>query len=50
MKRLACILLALLMAAAALTGCQSSGGGTPDGKERVVIACWGNQMLDSYTQ
>ena len=50
MKRLACILLSLLMAAAALTGCQSSGDGTPSEKEKVVIACWGNQMLDSYTQ
>lgn len=60
MKRLACFLLSLVMAATMLTGCggQSANSGTSgenstpqmENKEKVVVACWGNQMLDSYTQ
>lgn len=60
MKRLACFLLSLVMAATMLTGCggQSANSGTAgenstpqtEKKEKVVVACWGNQMLDSYTQ
>ena len=60
MKKLACLLLSFAMAAAVLTGCAGRSAGsaaagensTPqtDQKEKVVVACWGNQMLDSYTQ
>ena len=51
------------MAAAALAGCAGQSAGSAaagessapqtektDQKEKVVVACWGNQMLDSYTQ
>ena len=48
------------MAATMLTGCagQNANHGTAgenstpqtEKKEKVVVACWGNQMLDSYTQ
>ena len=59
-KRITCFLLSLVMAATMLVGCgnQSTNGGTAgenstpqaEKKEKVVVACWGNQMLDSYTQ
>ena len=64
MKRLACVLLSLAMAATMLTGCGNQSGKEDAAvgnvqtqeekeeseKEKVVVACWGNQMLDSYTQ
>ncbi|MGI6195591.1 MAG: 5'-nucleotidase C-terminal domain-containing protein [Eubacteriales bacterium] len=60
MKKMVCSVLAMIMAAAILTGCggQSTNSGTTGenstpqtaNKEKVVVACWGNQMLDSYTQ
>ena len=56
MKRIACVLLSFVMAATMLIGCgsQSNNSETDTSqtgkKEKVVIACWGNQMLDSYTQ
>ena len=59
MKKMVCSVLAMIMAAAILTGCggQSTNSGTTgenstpqtENKEKVVVACWGNQMLDSYT-
>lgn len=62
MKKLLSLLLVLVMTASALAGCagqgakptaeptlqsgaQSSPAQTAQ-KEKVVIACWGNQMLD----
>ena len=58
MKRAVSVLLLLVMAALLLTGCASQGGkeekpvetAAPQAaeKEKVVLACWGNQMLDSY--
>ena len=66
MKKLLSLLLAVIMAATMLSGCagqeakptaepaaQSStqnGTAQTGEKEKVVIACWGNQMLDTYTQ
>ena len=65
MKRLTCVLLLLVMTAMLLSGCSSQGGKEAntavnagqqaaepkaEAKEKVVVACWGNQMLDSYTQ
>lgn len=56
MKKIACVLLSFVMAATMLIGCgsQSNNSETDTSqtgkKEKVVIACWGNQMLDSYTQ
>ena len=57
MKRVTFFLLSLAMAATMLTGCgsQSDKGGNnvenvktqAEKKEKVVVACWGNQMLDS---
>ena len=62
MKKVVCALL-LVMAALLLGGCgkqaaekpavnaQTQAVGAQDKqKEKVVVACWGNQMLDSYTQ
>ena len=58
-KKLACVLL-LIATALLLAGCGSQNGKKgnttaaagpgAETKERVVVACWGNQMLDSYTQ
>ena len=60
MKKILTLLLAVAMAATMLTGCagQNANHGTAgenstpqtEKKEKVVVACWGNQMLDSYTQ
>ena len=57
MKKLMCLLLAVVMAATMLTGCggQNTNSGTTgedntpqtEKKEKVVVACWGNQMLDT---
>ena len=62
MKRLTCVLLMLVMTAMLLSGCGSQGGKEAntavnagqqaaepkaEAKEKVVVACWGNQMLDS---
>ena len=60
MKKVCCFLMSVVMAAMVLTGCGGQGSreeteekvesAEENGKEKVVIACWGNQMLDSYTQ
>ena len=58
MKKRAYAALMLVMAAMLICGCSSRSGrqkdAAPDAgqeaKEKVVIACWGNQMLDGYTQ
>ena len=64
-KKRACVLLLLVMTALLLAGCGSQNGQKENAtataarqaagpraetKERVVVACWGNQMLDNYTQ
>ena len=62
MKKVVCALL-LVMAALLLGGCGKQAAEKPavnaqtqavgaqeEQKEKVVVACWGNQMLDSYTQ
>ena len=57
MKRLTCLLLSFVLAATMLAGCGSQSANTAgensttqaETKEKVVVACWGNQMLDSYT-
>ena len=62
MKKFACLFLAIVMTVTMLSGCagqeakptsqpapQSSPAQTAE-KEKVVVACWGNQMLDTYTQ
>ena len=63
-KKRACVLL-LVMTALLLAGCGSQNGQKENAtataarqaagpraetKEKVVVACWGNQMLDNYTQ
>ena len=55
MKKVVCVLLMLVMAATMLAGCGRDGSAAnadaqAEKKEKVVIACWGNQMLDSYAQ
>ena len=66
MKKTACLLLSIVMAATMLAGCgnqstkkestvqkaepQTEQKEENNEKEKVVVACWGNQMLDSYTQ
>ena len=63
MRKWICAALLLAVTALLLTGCGRQASepkaGTPaepkagtkaEAKERVVVACWGNQMLDSYTQ
>ena len=65
MKKCTRVLLLLMVAVMVLTGCSSQHGKEEntvavsgqqvtepktEAKERVVVACWGNQMLDSYTQ
>ena len=61
MKRFMSEFILLVMAAVLLTGCASQGGQeeiaaadaqpqAAEAKEKIVVACWGNQMLDSYTQ
>lgn len=54
MKKMTCLLISLIMAVTVLTGCgaQNLNNTTDNGtqKEKVVVACWGNQMLDTYTQ
>ncbi|MGN0077721.1 MAG: ABC transporter substrate-binding protein [Coriobacteriales bacterium] len=51
MKKLLCIALSIAMAAMMLVGCGSSQqAGSSGGKEKVTIALWGNQLLESYSQ
>ncbi|MGN0366087.1 MAG: hypothetical protein ACI4E5_09155, partial [Suilimivivens sp.] len=60
MKRAVCILLSVVMAVTMLIGCgsQSNKEGNDvenavsqgEKREKVVVACWGNQMLDTYTE
>lgn len=53
MKRIVSSLLVLIMGVTLLSGCGSKGteeSKESEGKEKVVVALWGNQMLDGYTQ
>lgn len=53
MKRMVSLLLVLVMGISLLTGCESKKAEETEkseGKEQVVVALWGNQMLDGYTQ
>ena len=53
MKKLFGLLLVLVMTVAVLVGCGSQAADTETNqqdKEKGVGACWGNQMLDTYTE
>lgn len=54
MKKLLCFMLTLLVSVTALSGCSGSdkSSETEDdsSKEKVVVALWGNQMLDTYAE
>lgn len=57
MKKLVSSLLVLAMSVSLLAGCGSKeaekgteAAETAEGKEQVVVALWGNQMLDGYTE
>ena len=53
LKKLVCLLLAVVMAAAMLPGCgaQTSGSEkTENKKEKVTVALWGTQLLENYAQ
>ena len=51
MKKWICKGLLLIAMLVLLAGCAGQAAAAPKAgeKERVVVACWGNQMLDSYT-
>lgn len=51
-KKLISGLLCLAMTATLLGGCagQKTTEETADGKEKVTIALWGNQLLEHYTE
>ena len=50
MKKVVSSLLVLAMGVSLLTGCGNKKAEESEGKEKVVIGLWGNQMLDGYTQ
>ena len=54
MKKLLCFMLTLFVSVTALSGCSGSdkSSETEDdsSKEKVVVALWGNQMLDTYAE
>ena len=54
MKKLLCFMLTLLVSVTALSGCSGTDkrSETEDdsSKEKVVVALWGNQMLDTYAE
>ena len=54
MKKLLCFMLTLLVSVTALSGCSGSdkSSETEDdsSKEKVVVALWGNQRLDTYAE
>lgn len=50
MKKLAALLLAVALAAAMLTGCESRKSAEKETKEKVVVALWGNDLLENYTR
>ena len=54
MKKLLCFMLTLLVSVTALSGCSGSdkSSETEDDSsmEKVVVALWGNQMLDTYAE
>ena len=47
MRKFLSALLLIMMLAAMQT---ATAEPQPEAREKVVVACWGNQMLDSYTQ
>lgn len=49
MKKLISLLLALVMILAVLSGCQKPNSAEGK-KEKVVVALWGNDLLESYTR
>ena len=50
MKKLAALLLAVALAAAMLTSCESRKSAEKETKEKVVVALWGNDLLENYTR
>ena len=55
MKKLLCLLLAMVMTATMLAGCGTQTSGTEKNeneskKEKVTVALWGTQLLENYTQ
>lgn len=55
MKKLLCLLSAVVMATAMLAGCGAQTSGTEKNeneskKEKVTVALWGTQLLENYTQ
>ncbi|MGN1140738.1 MAG: ABC transporter substrate-binding protein, partial [Oliverpabstia sp.] len=49
-KKMVSSLLVLAMGISLLAGCGSKKAEESEGKEKVVVGLWGNQMLDGYTQ
>ena len=54
MKKLLCFMLTLLVSVIALSGCSGTDKRSEteydSSKEKVVVALWGNQMLDTYAE
>lgn len=57
MKKILCMLLAVVMAAAMLVGCKTQTSDTEKNqnenaskKEKVTVALWGTQLLENYSQ
>ncbi|MGN0466963.1 MAG: extracellular solute-binding protein [Lachnospiraceae bacterium] len=50
MKKMLSFLLIWAMSISLLAGCESKKVEKSKGKEKVVVALWGNQMLEGYTQ
>ena len=55
MKKLLCLLLAMVMTATMLAGCGTQTSGTEKNeneskKEKVTVALWGTQLLENYTK
>ena len=49
-KKLLCLVLSAVMAATMLVGCSGQPASQSAGKEKVTVALWGHQLLESYTQ
>ena len=50
LKSLLCLALSAVLAASMMVGCSDKPASQSTGKEKVTVALWGHQLLESYTQ